>query len=67
VNLGFCSNWHQNIRWRPAAGKERNVAASAAQWRGAITDGPYLETKELVGGFWVLEAADLDEALAWGR
>ena len=32
-----------------------------------ITDGPYLETKELVGGFWVLEAADRDEALAWGR
>jgi hypothetical protein len=32
-----------------------------------ITDGPYLETKEHVGGLWVLEAADLDEALAWGR
>ena len=32
-----------------------------------ITDGPYLETTEHVGGFWVLEAADLDEALAWGR
>jgi hypothetical protein len=32
-----------------------------------ITDGPYLETKEHVGGFWVLNAADLDEALAWGR
>ena len=32
-----------------------------------ITDGPYLETKEHVGGFWVLEAADLDEAVAWGR
>jgi hypothetical protein len=32
-----------------------------------ITDGPYLETKEHVGGFWVLEAAHLDEALAWGR
>jgi hypothetical protein len=32
-----------------------------------ITDGPYLETKEHVGGFWVLKAADLDEALAWGR
>lgn len=31
-----------------------------------ITDGPYLETKEHIGGFWVLEAADLDEALAWG-
>lgn len=32
-----------------------------------ITDGPYAETKEVVGGFWVLEAADMDEALAWGR
>ena len=32
-----------------------------------ITDGPYVETKEHIGGFWVLEATDLDEALAWGR
>ncbi len=32
-----------------------------------VTDGPYLETKEHIGGFWVLEAADLDEALEWGR
>jgi len=32
-----------------------------------VTDGPYLKTTEHVGGFWVLEAADLDEALAWGR
>ena len=32
-----------------------------------ITDGPYLETKEHVGGLWVLEAADLNEVLAWGR
>ena len=32
-----------------------------------VTDGPYLKTTEHVGGFWVLEAADLDEALNWGR
>jgi hypothetical protein len=32
-----------------------------------VTDGPYLETKEHVGGLWILEAADLDEALTWGR
>jgi hypothetical protein len=32
-----------------------------------VTDGPYIEAKEHVGGFWVLEAAHLDEALAWGR
>jgi hypothetical protein len=31
-----------------------------------ITDGPYLKTTEHVGGFWVLEAADLNEALGWG-
>ena len=35
--------------------------------RVLITDGPYLETKEHVGGFWILQAADMDEALAWGR
>ena len=32
-----------------------------------VTDGPYLETKEHIGGFWILEAANLEEALAWGR
>jgi hypothetical protein len=32
-----------------------------------VTDGPYLEAKEHIGGFWILEAANLDEALAWGR
>jgi hypothetical protein len=32
-----------------------------------VTDGPYLETKEHIGGFWILEAANLDEALARGR
>lgn len=33
----------------------------------AVTDGPYAEAKEHVGGFWVLEAADLDAAVNWGR
>ena len=32
-----------------------------------VTDGPYLEAKEHVGGFWILEAANMDEALAWAR
>jgi hypothetical protein len=32
-----------------------------------LTDGPYLETKEQVGGISILETADLDEALAWAR
>jgi len=29
------------------------------------TDGPFAESKEQIGGFWVIEAADLDAALAW--
>lgn len=31
------------------------------------TDGPYLEGKEHVGGFTIIEAPDLDAALEWGR
>jgi hypothetical protein len=48
-------------------------AKSARSLRGQpggkvlITDGPYLETNEHIGGFWVLEAANLEDALAWGR
>ena len=30
-----------------------------------VTDGPYLEAKEHIGGFWILEAADMDEAMVW--
>jgi len=29
------------------------------------TDGPFAEAKEQLGGFWVIEAADLDAALKW--
>lgn len=32
-----------------------------------VTDGPYVETKEHIGGLWVLEASSMDEAVAWGR
>ena len=32
-----------------------------------ITDGPFAETKEHLGGFWVISAPDLDAALEWGQ
>jgi len=32
-----------------------------------VTDGPYVEGKEHVGGFWIVEAPDLDAALGWAR
>lgn len=31
----------------------------------SMTDGPYAETKEQMGGFWVIEVDDLDAALEW--
>ena len=45
-------------------------AASATVLRSSggdvsMTDGPYAETKEQMGGFWIIEAADLDAALDW--
>jgi hypothetical protein len=57
---------------RPFAGglrPARDAKAMRVQRHGKvlITDGPYLETKEHVGGFWILEVADMDEALAWAR
>ena len=35
--------------------------------RSVITDGPFAESKEYLGGFWVIEAADLDAALELAR
>lgn len=50
---------------RPASGA-RSLRAQP-DGEVLVTDGPYLESKEHVGGFWILEAADLEEAVAWGR
>ena len=52
--------------WVFAGGLEPAATATVVDGRGAapvMTDGPYLETKEIIGGFWVIEAADLDVAL----
>jgi hypothetical protein len=32
-----------------------------------VTDGPFAETKEVLGGFYLIEAADLDEAIGWAQ
>lgn len=48
----------------PASAKSLRVSADG---KVQVTDGPYTETKEHIGGFWILEAADMNEALAWAR
>ena len=50
-----------------ADGLEAATTATTVDGQGespVLTDGPYLDSKEHLGGFWVIEAADLDEALA---
>jgi hypothetical protein len=49
-----------------AAGTAKSLRAQP-NGKVLVTDGPYLETKEHIGGFWILEAADMDKALEWGR
>src|SRR5580698_7230761 len=45
------------------------VFAGGLHKDGAVVtiDGPYAEAKERIGGFWVIQAEDLDAALAWAR
>ncbi|MCA1712929.1 MAG: YciI family protein [Actinobacteria bacterium] len=52
--------------WVFAGGLEAASTATVVDGQGEaplITDGPYLESKELIGGFWIIDAPDLDVAL----
>jgi len=42
---------------------EARMAVRPGAARPAVTDGPYTETKELVGGFFIIEAQDLNDAV----
>jgi hypothetical protein len=54
--------------WVFTGGLHGPDSATVVRPRGGdvvMTDGPYLEGKEHVGGFWIVAAADLDSALEW--
>ncbi len=54
--------------WVFAAGLHPAASATVVRSSGgdiSMTDGPYAETKEQMGGFWMIEATDLDAALDW--
>lgn len=56
--------------WVFAGGLYPSSTATVLQVRGGdvlVTDGPFAEGKEHVGGFWVIKVPDLDSALEWGR
>lgn len=54
--------------WVFAGGLHPATTATVVRMQGEevlTTDGPFAETKEQLGGFWIIEVADLDAALAW--
>jgi hypothetical protein len=56
--------------WVFAGGLEPSHTATVVKIDGneaVLTDGPFAECKEHVGGFWVIEATDLDAALKWAQ
>ena len=66
--------WQQELKaagaWVFTAGLQPAGSAAVVRPEGdgvLVTDGPYAEGKEHIGGFTIIEAADLDAALEWGR
>jgi hypothetical protein len=56
--------------WVFAGGLHPSSTATVLRLTGGevlVTDGPFLEGKEHIGGLWVIKASDLDAALGWGR
>jgi hypothetical protein len=54
--------------WVFAGGLHPSAASTVVRAQGGsvvTTDGPFAETKEQLGGFWIVNAPDLDAALAW--
>jgi hypothetical protein len=54
--------------WVFAGGLHPSSTATVVRMKDGellTTDGPFTEAKEQIGGFWVIEAPDLDAALAW--
>ncbi len=54
--------WHSSARLTDAASAR---VVRVAGGTPSVTDGPFVETKEHLGGFYIIEADDLDAALDW--
>jgi hypothetical protein len=64
----FNGELHAAGAWVFAGGLHPPASATVVRLQGdqvVMTDGPFAETKEHLGGFWVIKACDLDAALAW--
>jgi hypothetical protein len=52
---------------RLANGADARTVRRDGSGRTTVHDGPYAETKEVLGGFYLIEAKSLDEALVWAE
>lgn len=72
---GDVEKFNQRVRdagaWVFAGGlyptSSATVVRTSKEADPVMTDGPYIEAKEHLGGFWVIKAPDLDAALTWAR
>jgi hypothetical protein len=46
---------------------DKGVVVDYSSQPPVVTDGPYGETKELFGGFWILDVASMEEAIEWAK
>ncbi|MDY7103850.1 MAG: YciI family protein [Actinomycetota bacterium] len=66
----FNADLQEKGSWVFGCGLMPASTATVIDGRGdepVITDGPFAEAREQLGGYWVIEAADLDAALDWAR
>ncbi len=52
---------------RLAPASQARTVRRSDDGRISVTDGPYAESKEVVGGFYFVEAASLDDAVVWAK
>ncbi len=67
---GFMERLQSEGAWVFAGGLHPPATATTVDNRGdepILTDGPFVEAKEYLGGFWIIEAPDLDKALEWAK
>jgi hypothetical protein len=68
ATAAFNDRLQKSGAWVFAGGLHPRSTATVVRAEGGetlITDGPFAESKEYIGGFWVIKAADLDAALDW--
>ena len=67
LNDGDAGRRRLGVRRRAAPAEHRDRACARKDGDVLTTDGPFAEGKEHLGGFTIIDAADLDAALDWGR